>query len=145
MVRAGAPSGRSVARIKRVLVILDGHVGQRHGLNELAALAGLSRSYFSRTFHTVVGMPLRDYLRVLKLKRALELVRTSGRSLTDIAVEAGFYDLPHLDKVFRQRLGTSPYKFRARHRVQSAKTPRVRSPHTIPTARRPVSASRRGL
>jgi transcriptional regulator GlxA family with amidase domain len=138
-------SARNVAKIKRVLTILDGHVGQRHALDELAEMAGLSRSYFSRTFHTVVGMALRDYLRAQKLKRALELVRTSRRSLTDIAVESGFYDLPHLDKVFRQRLGTSPYNFRARHTMQSEKTPRVRSPHTISTARRRASASRRAL
>jgi len=125
-------------------MILDGHVGQRHALDELAEMAGLSRSYFSRTFHEVVGMALRDYLRAQKLKRALELVRTSRRSLTDIAVESGFYDLPHLDKVFRQRLGTSPYSFRSRHSMQSQKTPR-RSPQTITTARRRASASRRAL
>ena len=125
-------------------MILDGHVRQRHALDELAEMAGLSRSYFSRTFHEVVGMALRDYLRAQKLKRALELVRTSRRSLTDIAVESGFYDLPHLDKVFRQRLGTSPYNFRSWHTMQSQKTPR-RSPQTISTARRRASASRRAL
>ena len=137
------PSARSAAKIKRVLTILDGHVGQRHGLDELAAIAGLSRSYFSRIFHAVAGMSLRDYLRAVKLKRAIELVRSSTRSLTDIAVESGFYDLAHLDKVFHQRLGTSPYNFRARHTMQSEKTPRVRSPHTISTALRRTSASRR--
>jgi AraC family transcriptional regulator len=114
-------SARNIAKIKRVLAILDGHVGQRHALDELAAMAGLSRWYFSRTFHTVAGMPLRDYLRAVKLKRALELVRASTRSLTDIAVESGFYDLPHLDKAFRQRVGTSPYNFRARSTVRSRK------------------------
>lgn len=125
-------------------MILDGHVGQRHALDELAEMAGLSRSYFSRTFHEVVDMTLRDYLRAQKLARALELVRTSRRSLTDIAVESGFYDLPHLDKVFRQRLGTSPYNFRSRHTMQSQQTPR-RSPPTLSTTRRHASALRRAL
>ena len=109
------PIARNIAKIKRILTILDGHVGQRHELDELAAIAGLSRSYFSRIFHAVAGMSLRDYLRAVKLKRAIELVRSSTRSLTDIAVESGFYDLAHRDKAFRQRFGTSPYDFRARH------------------------------
>jgi AraC family transcriptional regulator len=144
VIRGGAPNTRSVAQIKRVLVILDGHANQHHALNELAALAGLSRYYFSRTFHIVVGVSLRDYLRGLKLKRALELLRTSRRSLTDVAIEAGFYDLPHLDKVFRQRLGTSPYAFRAQA-LRPAKMKRVTSPNTTPTARRRSSTSRRAF
>lgn len=125
-----AKSARNTAKIRRVLAILDSHADQHHALKELATLAGLSRFYFSRTFHASVGVSLREYLRGLKLKRALELVRTTRRSLTDIAVEAGFYDLPHLDKAFRQRFGRSPYQFRGPRR---------------PTARRPVSTSRRGL
>jgi AraC family transcriptional regulator len=133
------PSARSVAQIKRALAILDSYADQHHALNELAELAGLSRFYFSRTFRTVVGMSLLDYLRGLKLRRAIELVRISSRSLTDIAVEAGFYDLPHLDKAFRQRLGTSPYRFRAQ---RTAKPLRAGS---RPIARRPSSASKRGL
>ena len=133
------PSARSVAQIARVLAILDRYADQHHALSELAELAGLSRFYLSRTFRTVVGMSLRDYLRDLKLRRAIELLRISGRSLTDIAVEAGFYDLPHLDKVFRQRLGTSPYRFRAQQTVKPLRG------GSQPIARRASSASKRGL
>ncbi|PYN73178.1 MAG: hypothetical protein DMD96_33165 [Candidatus Rokuibacteriota bacterium] len=122
MAQPGAPSARSVAKIKRILTMLDDHAGQSHALSELAAMAAMSRSYFSRTFRAVAGVPLRDYLRNLKLKRALELVLTSGRSLTDIAVESGFYDLPHLDKAFRQRFDMSPYDFRVRHTVRPEAT-----------------------
>jgi transcriptional regulator GlxA family with amidase domain len=124
----------SSADIGRVLAGLADDADPQQSLNELAALAGLSRFYFSRTFRRVVGMPLRDYLRKQKLRRALILMRRSGRSLTDIAVEAGFYDLPHLDKVFRQHLGMSPRRFRARQTGRKQLT-----------ARRLASASRRGF
>jgi AraC-like DNA-binding protein len=136
------PSARNVAKIKRILTTLDGHVGQGHELDELAAIAGLSRSYFSKIFHAVAGMSLRDYLRAVKLKRAIELVRSSTRSLTDIAVESGFYDLAHLDKAFRQRFGTSPYNFRARHTERSNKMQASKA-RTTSTFRQPPSASRR--
>jgi transcriptional regulator GlxA family with amidase domain len=46
-----------------------------------------------------------------RLARAHELLSTS-LSLTVIALECGFYDLPHLDKAFRSRLGMSPQEFR---------------------------------
>ena len=110
------PGDRSVAAIERVvLAILDSQVAERRSLRELAARASMSPSYFSRTFHAVAGMSLRDYLRGRRLYRAVELLMSSQRSLTDIAVESGFYDLPHLDKTFRQCLGISPHDFRARH------------------------------
>jgi len=78
-------------------------------------MSQMSRSHFSRTFHSVAGTPLRGYVRELRLKRAHELLVSGKFSLTAVAMESGFYDLPHFDKAFRRRLGTSPRAFRARH------------------------------
>lgn len=113
------PSPRNVAAIRRVLHFLDQHAGDVPALSELAVMAAMSRSHFSRTFHAVVGMPLRDYVRDLRLKCAHELLVRSALSLTSIAVESGFYDLPHFDKAFRNRLGISPHAFRMRYGAQA--------------------------
>jgi AraC family transcriptional regulator len=78
-------------------------------------MAAMSRSHFSHTFHAVAGMPLRDYVRDLRLKEANHLLLGSGLSITAVAVEAGFYDLPHFDKSFRQRFDMSPNDFRRRY------------------------------
>jgi AraC-like DNA-binding protein len=110
-----APSSHNVAAIRRTLDFLEGHVTDVPALRELAVMAAMSRSHFSRTFHAVVGMPLRDYVRDLRLKRAHELLLSARLSLTSIAAESGFYDLPHFDKAFRHRLGLSPQQFRARY------------------------------
>jgi AraC family transcriptional activator of mtrCDE len=80
-------------------------------------MAAMSRSHFSRTFHAVAGISLRDYARDLRLRRAHDLLVGSQLSLTAVAVESGFYDLPHLDKAFRQHLGMSPKTFRSRNAV----------------------------
>ena len=81
------PSARSVAQIARVLAILDRYADQHHALSELAELAGLSRFYLSRTFRAVVGMSLRDYLRDLKLRRAIELLRICARDTKQSVVK----------------------------------------------------------
>ena len=106
---------QNVAAIRRILDFLDEHVSDVPALAELARMAGMSRSHFSRTFHLVVGMPLREYVRDLRLRRTARLLVTSKVSLTSIAVESGFYDLPHFDKAFRHRLGLSPHEFRLRY------------------------------
>ena len=61
-------------------------------------------------------MTLKSYRREVKLKRAQRLMLRSSLSLTEIAAEAGFYDLAHLDKVCRRRRGMTPQAFRHRHR-----------------------------
>lgn len=109
------PSPAAVAAMKRIGGHLDAHPTERRTLTELARMASKSRSHFSHLFHAVLGMPLREYVRTLRLERAHRLLVTTPLSLTAIAAETGFYDLPHLDKAFRQRLGVTPQEFRLRH------------------------------
>ena len=109
------PSASTVAAMNRIRGFLGEHVGENLTLGELAAMATMSRSHFSHTFHAVLGMSLRDYVRDLRLERAHLLLLASRISLTAIAAESGFYDLPHLDKAFRHRLGMSPLEFRHRY------------------------------
>jgi AraC-like DNA-binding protein/CheY-like chemotaxis protein len=115
--RAGkrVPSAATVPAMNRIRGFLGEHVGENLTLGELAAMATMSRSHFSHTFHAVLGMSLRDYVRDLRLERAHLLLLASRISLTAIAAESGFYDLPHLDKAFRHRLGMSPLEFRHRY------------------------------
>ena len=113
-------SARHTAAIKPILALLASHVSDAPSFGQLAAMAGMSRWHFSRTFHAVVGVPLRRYLSDLRLKRACELLETSTLSLTTIAQECGFYDLPHLDKAFRRRFGISPNGFRRYRQEASA-------------------------
>lgn len=109
---APAPTRGRVAAIKETFDVLEQAITDVPALASLAALAAMSRSHFSRTFHAVAGIPLRDYVRDLRLKRALELMWASRLSLSAIATEAGFYDLPHFNKAFRHRFGMSPTQFR---------------------------------
>jgi AraC-like DNA-binding protein len=105
-----------IAAMKQMVVFLGEQGGKNLMLGELAAMAAMSPSHLSHVFHDVIGMSLRDCLRDIQLKRAHELLLGSTLSLSTIAVDAGFYDLPHLDKAFRQRLGMTPQAFRRRHR-----------------------------
>jgi AraC-like DNA-binding protein len=103
---------RARAGVARVLAFLAEHVGQTVSLGDLAGVAAMSRSHLSRTFRDAVGVPLRVYVRNLRLERAQQMLARSPRaSLTEVALEAGFYDLPHFDKVFRERYGVSPSEF----------------------------------
>ena len=78
------PSIATVATIRRVFALLDEHAGETPSLRDLARMTEMSRSHFSRTFHSVAGMPLRGYVRELRLKRAHELLVSGKLSLTAV-------------------------------------------------------------
>jgi AraC-like DNA-binding protein len=52
-------------------------------------------------------MPLRPYLRWLRLRQALELA-AGGTSLTQAAQDAGFSDAAHLTRTMRRHFGVAP-------------------------------------
>lgn len=56
--------------------------------------------------------PPMQYLQQYRLIRARELLLQGQLSVTTIAVECGFYDGAHLDRVFRKAYGLSPRHYR---------------------------------
>jgi AraC family transcriptional regulator len=67
----------------------------------------LSRE-FSRHFHTHLG----DYLRLVKVQRAMTLLGEPERLLTGIAFECGFADQSHFIRSFRAYYGVTPLEYR---------------------------------
>lgn len=95
---------------------LSGHIQQHLDMPlsvlMLAGLVGFSRSHFCRAFKTAFGMPPHQYVTRRRLARAIELIGSTPRSLTDIAAACGFYDQSHMCHVFRRTFGRSPGHFR---------------------------------
>lgn len=76
-------------------------------LSALAAWAGLSGSRFAHRFRLHTGMPVRPYLRWLRLQRAARAI-TGRASITQAAHEAGFADAAHLTRTFQRHFGITP-------------------------------------
>ena len=85
----------------------------RPSLVSLAAIARVHPVHLARTFRETQGMTIGEYFRGLRLARATDLLRDARRSLSDIAIEAGFSDQSHLCREFKRATGASPARFRA--------------------------------
>ncbi|MET8849091.1 AraC family transcriptional regulator [Amycolatopsis sp. NPDC004625] len=81
-------------------------------LADLAALAGLSVSQFSRRFKARTGLPPHRYLLRLRVEQAGLLLRTGDDPIAEIAVRCGFSHQEHLTRVLRAQLGTTPAALR---------------------------------
>ena len=82
-------------------------------LAALAEIAGLSPGRFMHAFTETVRIPLRPYLRWLKLERAGAAL-AAGASLGEAAYGAGFADAAHMSRTFVRMFGVSPSDVRRR-------------------------------
>ncbi len=96
------------------------HVHERLGatisLDDLAAVAGLSRFHFTRKFRTTIGTTPHAFVLQQRVERARALLERTGTSLHDIAASCGFADQPHLTREFKKRIGVPPGRYRSRQR-----------------------------
>ena len=74
--------------------------------------AGMSPSHFSRIFKKVMGLSYQDYLNNQRITKAKNLLRTSVRSVTEIAVSLGFADQTGFGRIFKKLTGHTPSAFR---------------------------------
>ncbi|MBA4682383.1 MULTISPECIES: helix-turn-helix transcriptional regulator [Pseudomonadaceae] len=91
---------------------------------ELAALVHLSPTRFSHWFVEQTGLPLRSYVKWLRLTQAVQYL-ACGRSMTDAAHESGFSDSAHFSRTFHSLLGIDPSSALAEVYLQEAVAARV--------------------
>jgi two-component system response regulator YesN len=104
-----------------VIDFIDHHYREHLSLESVAEFACMSKYHFSRLFHHVVGVTFQEYLALLRVMKAEEMMRQApNRSVTRIALEVGFGSLRNMEKHFRSRVGLTPSEYRARQRPQRA-------------------------
>jgi AraC-like DNA-binding protein len=96
--------------VARLLESNDNNTVYIHSLSELFHL---NRSHLSRVFAKVYGMSPRQYLSILQLRRAKELLIHTHKSVEQIAIELGFSSLSHFSRQFKRWTGISPQQFRS--------------------------------
>ena len=87
-------------------------LGEKIGLDEIASEVHLSPAYFSRIFKEETGESFTSYLAGLRVERARHLLRNTEDTLLSIAMDVGFSDQSHFSRVFKERVGITPKKFR---------------------------------
>jgi AraC-like DNA-binding protein len=91
-------------------VHLCDHYAEKVTLAELARLAHLSPFCLARLFRAHIGMPPHAYQIQLRVEQA-KLLLAAGGSVSDVAQEAGFFDLSHFTRHFKRHVGISPGVF----------------------------------
>ena len=82
-------------------------------LEELAAVAHLSKYHFSSRYKTLTGYsPIKHYLH-MKMQRACYLLDNSDMSIKAVAAALGYSDPLYFSRLFKKTLGLSPRAYRS--------------------------------
>ncbi|MGI5339518.1 AraC family transcriptional regulator [Streptomyces sp. CA-181903] len=112
-----APRGRTLTdggrrhAARRARALLDEAFAEPLSAGDLAEAAGCSRYAVYRAFRAEFGMPPSDYQRLLRLRRARDLL-AGGVPPADAAESAGFADQAHFGRWFKRAYGITPGVYR---------------------------------
>src|SRR5688572_12884701 len=95
---------------------LKEHYAERLDIGKLAKLSGMSVRQFERRFNQTFRMNPRTYLVRMRIAIAAEMLRTTNRRATEVALEVGFYDHSDFSRQFRKTMGVSPTDYRLQRR-----------------------------
>jgi AraC-like DNA-binding protein len=102
---------KSPAWIKTVHSLLHDRWNETLNLDDLSAATGVHPGTISYYFPKYFSCTLGHYLRKLKIDRALTFIKSSEKSLTEVAYECGFYDQSHFIRTFKTYTGWLPTQY----------------------------------
>ena len=70
------------------------------------------KSYFCRKFKSTTGINAAKYIRILRLEHALNLLKNTDKSITDISISCGFSDSAYFINCFKNMYNITPLKYR---------------------------------
>lgn len=106
----------SYERVDKILRYVDAHYGERIKLDDFAELLHINKYYICRIFRQHTGKTLSDYINLVRIQKATELLISTSQSITEIAFVTGFQDINFFSRMFKRIMGISPTELRKRHR-----------------------------
>lgn len=79
--------------------------------DEPAAVAGLSTVYFRKLFRNVMGTSPINYIKSVKMNKAVKMLRSDYSSITDIAYSLGYNNVYEFSRDFKKYVGISPSNY----------------------------------
>lgn len=95
-----------------LLTYIRCHFKEKLTLGKLSKIANFSPNYLCSAFKKNVGVSLRYHLQTLRLNYALNLVKMTDMSISEICHESGFESVSHFSKIFKETFGNSPSYYR---------------------------------
>lgn len=117
--RSGWLAGAADPAVGRALAAMHNRPAHDWTLEALVAEVGLSRSALTERFARYLGQGPMAYLTDWRLELGAEMLRTTSRSVLQIASEVGYESEAAFNRAFKRRFSEPPGRYRQQWRTQS--------------------------
>jgi AraC-like DNA-binding protein/quercetin dioxygenase-like cupin family protein len=109
-----------VAKENRQLVMhsieyIKNHFDEEITLSEILRRAAMSKTNFCTIFHSITGMPFKEYLNRCRIERAAELI-AAGEKVSVAGIRCGYSDFSTFYRNFKKYMGMSASQFANKNR-----------------------------
>lgn len=111
---ASGTGGSGNPVIDRAITYIQAHLMEKLSVEEIAASAGYSASYFSHLFASETGMSPYQFVMKSRVEQAQQLLKTTRLAVQEIAFQCGFNSAANFCYTFRRLTGISPHEYRKR-------------------------------
>ena len=84
------------------------------GINEFALEMAMSRAQLFRKMKSLTGLTAMDYIVSLRITKSEEMLLSTTKSISEVAIECGFSDASTFRRNFQKKHGKSPTQYRAK-------------------------------
>ncbi len=98
--------------VDRAIAYIQSHLTDKLSVEEIAASAGYSASYFSHMFAEETGMSPYQFVVKSRIEQAQLMLKTTRLTVQEVAFQCGFNSAANFCYTFRKMLGLSPHEYR---------------------------------
>ena len=98
--------------LNKVVVLLEQNINNLNfNVNFFASEIGMSTPIFYKKIFALTGLTVNNFIKSVRLKRAMQLLQQNAGNVSEIAYQVGFNDTKYFRKEFRKQYGDAPSKF----------------------------------
>lgn len=98
-------------RMKAIMKYLDSNISEVHTLESISYRFALSDRSLSRLFQSTIGISFLQYLKLLRMVKAVEMILQTDKSMSEIAYSIGYQSLSSFSNTFYQFTNHRPTDF----------------------------------
>lgn len=115
--QCGNPDFGYSRRINKIVQYVEHNFNHKISLDQIGALVGMSASSVSRFFKKRTRHNFWDYLNGFRIDRAAQMMVQTEHTISEICYECGFNNISNFNRVFRDRIGTTPSDYRRKFKA----------------------------
>lgn len=113
-------SEKDQAFADRLTALLEENIGNADlKVEDLASMMAMGRSAFFKKVKEITGFPPKEYLRIMRLNKASELLSNTDIPIAEVSFKVGISDPLYFSKCFKARFGVSPTAWQKDHHLKT--------------------------